>query len=447
LQTVIHPEKSFEDFNKVLEDVHYLISRYGIDKFTPSGKDSLERIKFMVLVHEGWKKAQNLVIAEILAMQDELLIINKKIKRYNKNRRRKQANDLKKATKLINSRINKLKKSIDAIIWQIFSHEDHLLKRLFLNDSIDNINRATLRQTLEFTDVENKKPSSLAICCDLSTFVHVGDVLLLDLSEDKLALIELKEGERNLKLHDVLTQFYQTGCERNLFYNTRDFGEKDFKQLDRMAKQQWRMSQFKKVAEDGEGIDISSNKKVNVPDERTIVDGYETEIIRMYEDLEKGKNWAIATIDGCLHLGLYKDHRLAFGFEAWMSELAIDSKKIDYLNVFSIPLACPPFAQMLPDDLILKLSTEKYKLLLCLDIPTWIKKTNEANIFPGELVFETPKKSRKLKMESRELVDYKGKLIKYVEGDTEGYVGYGILMKIFFRHYEPISALRAFNAK
>jgi len=114
LQTIIHPEKSFEDFNKVLEEVHYLISRYGIEKFTPSSKDSLETIKFMVLVHEGWKKAQNLVIAEVLAMQDELLLINKKIKRHNKNRRRKQANDLKKATKLINYRISKLKKSIDA---------------------------------------------------------------------------------------------------------------------------------------------------------------------------------------------------------------------------------------------------------------------------------------------------------------------------------------------
>jgi len=304
-----------------------------------------------------------------------------------------------------------------------------------------------LRQVLEFTDEENKKPSSLAICCDLSTFVHIGDVLLLDLSEEKLALIELKEGERNHELHEVLTQFYQTGCERNLFYNTRGFGEKDFKQLDRMAKQQWRMSQFQKVAKDGKGIDISSNKKVSVPDERTLVDSYEAEIIRMYEDIKKGKNWAIATIDECLHLGLYKDQRLALGFEVWMSGLDIDSKKIDYLNVFSIPLACPPFAQMLPDDLILKLSTEKYKFLLCLDIPTWIKKTNEANIFPGELVFEAPKKSRKIKMESRELVDYKGKLIKYVEDDIDGYIGYGILMKIFFRHYEPISVLKGFNAR
>jgi hypothetical protein len=214
-----------------------------------------------------------------------------------------------------------------------------------------------------------------------------------------------------------------------------------------MVKQQWRMFQFQKVAKDGKGIDISSNKDVSIPDERTLVGSYESEVIRMYEDIKKGKNWAIATIDECLHLGLYKDHRLALGFEAWMRGLDIDSKIIDYLNVFSIPLSCPPFAQMLPDDLILKLSTEKYKFLLCLDIPVWIKKVNEANILAGELVFETPKKSRKLKMESRELVDYKGKLIKYAEDDIDGYVGYGIFMKIFFRHYEPISVLKGFNAR
>lgn len=448
MQTIIHPEKSFKDFNIKLEEIYYLISRHGIEQLNPSIKDNVEKIKFMTLVHDGWKKAQDLVITEILEMQDELLLINKKIKRHYKNNRRKQATDLKKSITLINFRINKLKKAIDAIVWQIFNHEDHLLKRLFLNRSIDNVNRMSLRQVLEYTDEENKKKSSIAICCDLSTFVHIGDVILLDLDTKKLALIELKEGQKNYELHEVLSQFYETECERNLYYNTRDLDKKDLKQLNRMAKQQWRMSQLKLVAKEGKGICISSNNKINIPDERIFVDCYEDKIIKMYEQIRDGKKWAIATIEDCLHIGLYKDLRLTFAFDAWMEGESIDSEKIDYLNVFSIPLACPPLAQFLPDELILKLSTEEYKLLLCLDLPSWIKQANEASIFQGELTLEAPKKSRKLKMESKgELVDYKGQLIKYSEGDTTGYIGYGILMKIFFMQYKPISVLKGLNAK
>jgi len=438
LQSILHPEKSLEEFNKILTQIHYYVMQYGIDKFKPSLTNSIEGAKFMMVVHEGWKIAQDLIIKELLCIQDEISLVTEKIKEHNKNKRKEQSITLKKVIEILELRSLKLKKAIDAIVWQVFQFEDHLLKRLYLEKTISNINRKTLIQTLTFIDSENQKAGVLAICCDLSTFIHVGDVIHLDLINKKLSLIELKEGKKNHELTEILDSSY--GIDYLL-----SLSEDDKKQLERMSKQRWRMSQFELVAKGEQATCIKTNKAIHIPEERRIIDTYESEIVDMYKILMNGKSWAINTIDKCLHIGLYKDHQMAIVFKAWMAAMKVDSAIIDYLNVFSIPLACPPFSQSIPSDLILKLSTGEIKLMYCLDIPLWIDAMNNLGGNEGKFTLETLKKSRKIQLEAQgEMLEYKEKIIKFQNKDAITYVGSGILLKILFRYYRPISVLKEF---
>ncbi len=438
MQSILHPEKSLEEFNKILTQIHYYVMQYGIDKFKPSLTNSIEGAKFMMVVHEGWKIAQDLIIKELLCIQDEISLVTEKIKEHNKNKRKEQSITLKKVIEILELRSLKLKKAIDAIVWQVFQFEDHLLKRLYLEKTISNINRKTLIQTLTFIDSENQKNGVLAICCDLSTFIHVGDVIHIDLINEKLTLIELKEGEKNHELTEILDSSYGIDHLLNL-------SENDKKQLERMSKQRWRMSQFELIAKGEQATCIKTNKPIYVPEERRIIDTYESEIVDMYKTLMNGKSWAINTIDNCLHIGLYKNPQMAMVFKAWMADMKVDSAIIDYSNVFRIPLACPPFSQSIPSDLILKLSTGEIKLMYCLDIPLWIDAINNLDGNEGKFTLETLKKSRKMQLEaSNELLECNGQIIKYQNKDAITYVGSGILLKILFRYYRPISVLKEF---
>jgi hypothetical protein len=79
---ITHPKQSFEDFNEVLKELFYLTCEYGIERCKPSKEDTLQQIKFYQMVHEGWKKSQNLAVREILDIQEEISTIKRKIKYF-----------------------------------------------------------------------------------------------------------------------------------------------------------------------------------------------------------------------------------------------------------------------------------------------------------------------------------------------------------------------------
>lgn len=159
---ITHPQKSSQDFNKVLKELFYLTSEYGIERCKPSKDDILQLIKFRQLVHEGWKKSQNLAVREILDIQDEIAIIKKKIKTCNKKKNRKRAKELNNIIKLLSSRKRKIQFAVNSIVWTIFNLQHHIVRRFFLRPDIDNIEKYTLFKTLQFIDEVNEDPNKCA---------------------------------------------------------------------------------------------------------------------------------------------------------------------------------------------------------------------------------------------------------------------------------------------
>ena len=277
-----------------------------------------------------------------------------------------------------------------------------------------------------------------------STSLHVGDVLIIDLSSPpkNISLIELKEGKVNEKCSDILSQYYQTNCPQNLYFNIQNLKKDEINQLMRMHRQQWRGAQALSAINKGEGIDIATEQRVTIPDEEFIIESYEKIILDMFNDLSDKKAWTIRDIDKCLFLGLYSDPLLSeVGFRGWMNEMGVDSPVWNYQNVFSIPLARPPFTLPFPPDLIKGLVTGAIVLKMCLHIPFWIENLN-TKYHEAEIELETLKRSKRNDLKRGHLFKYHNQLIKIKTGDFSGYVGSGILSKILFDFYRPIDSMR-----
>jgi hypothetical protein len=297
---------------------------------------------------------------------------------------------------------------------------------------------------MKFVDEMNKDANKCCICCDLTTFMHVGDVLIIDFNKkDKpISLIELKEGRINEKLQEVLIQYHQTQCPRNIYLNIRNLEKNERDQIERIIRQQLRIEQAISAINEGEGIDISTGQKLSIPDEEFIIESYEEIIIEMYKEISNEKKWSIRHIDGCLFLGLYNDLRLAeMAFPTWMKEIGVDSPVWNYQNVFNIPLARPPFTLMLPADLIKALVTGKIAMRMCLHIPFWINNIN-GKYEEVRLELESTKKSRRLDFKTIDFIRYNNQYVKYKTKQSFGYVGSGILSKILFDFYRPIDSMR-----
>jgi hypothetical protein len=440
-----HPAKKFEDFNKVLTELYYLVCEYGIERCRPSNDDIQQQTRFYQLVHEGWKKAQHIAKAEIIEIQNEIAEIKRKIKSHNRKNNRQRAKELKDISMLLEGRKRKIQFAINSIVWTILNFQHHILRRFFLNDKINNIEERTLSKTFEFIDTENEDPNKCAICCDLTTFMHIGDVLIIDFAEKEgspISLIELKEGKINEKCDNVLTQYFQTDCPRNLYYNTLEFGKGELDQLKRMARQQLRGAQVLSAINKGEGTDIATDMPIKIPDEEFIIETYFEIILEMYNELSDEKHWVIRDIDKCLFLGLYNDQMMSeVGFNGWMHSLGVDSPVWDYQQGINIPLARPLFSLPFPPALIKDLVTGKIILKMCLHVPFWISDLNKK--YPSaEMQLETVKRSKSNDLKHGHLFKYQNRLIKFTKDDSPGYVGSGILSKILFDFYSPIDSMR-----
>ena len=384
-------KKSSKDFHSILEKLFYLVTEYGIERVKPTEENFSE---FQKSVHDGWKTAQNIAVEEILEIQDEIVDKKRIIKDLNRTHNSIDAKRMNGIVECLELRRLKIQYAINAVVWTIFGLQHHILRRFFLRHNINNIENKSLRNTLLYVDEQNQDQNKLCICCDLTTFMHVGDVVLVDNNE--VTIVELKEGKVNRKCMDVLQQFNKTQCPRNLFYSTRDFDKSEMDQLMRMVRQKVRASQVLSVLSTGKGVDISTEGNIAIPEEEFSIDSYDDSILEMYQELSPEKSWSIRVIDDCLFIGLYKNHLLAEGaFSVWMKGLDVDSPIYDYRSVFKMPVARPPFTLQFPPELIMGLVTGEIILKLCLHVPFWIQKLN-TQYKEVEMVLETAKNLQKM---------------------------------------------------
>ena len=199
------------------------------------------------------------------------------------------------------------RKIADAIAFTMVGTKFHLVKRMcFLPD----IPQVQLQEVKQYASVASKlnaeSRQTFALINDLTTFIHIGDILRVDFRDGpaKLSIRELKTGEVNQKLSEIVSKYPKVmEAVDKLAFEEVALSKKEVQQAKRMLKQRIRMQQVADAAKYDKGIDV----KFQVPMRHSIKEYAPSRISE--EDIgliaeQAVRNGAAAySTDFCIHIG------------------------------------------------------------------------------------------------------------------------------------------------
>lgn len=260
-----------------------------------------------------------------------------------------------------------LRRCIDSIIWSILDEEHSSLRRLPINAGNDNLSEDNIIDSMVAADLINQDKHAVAIVSDMSTFVHVGDLVTFN-PLDGFQLVEVKTGEKNNELYKAAEFSVISECphfEENFINNMPD---NDVKQFNRIKRQIIRGMNVLEAINTGEGFDNLHQSKVKIDEIDHPSEFYTHRLVKMWEIIRGGKNWAIDTIDECLFLGMYRDSEMGFvAFNGWMDSLGIKSPVVNINDSFFDPLSRPFMSLHLPTEMLSDLMSGQIIIVMCFD--------------------------------------------------------------------------------
>lgn len=303
-------EKSDSDrFEHELREIYVFAFEHGTNTvgFVSPEDGAEKRKKFICACHEGYGLAQEKTIENIINIERELKELRGELKRA---RRERRAEDIEKTgsrIELLNQRVAVLKKIADSLGWLFMDFEGWIVRRHYqgmkkgylVDSNISSAKRA-VRQIMS-------EPLRFALICDLTTCFQMCDLIEVDFSnlrKPKTVFIELKEGEMNRKVLEMLDSYSITECDRALYIFRQLEGKKALSQLARVAKQHYRMAELDSIIKTGKGKDFWTGKKIQIPDKYYIEYDYFEEFSDMVKSCRKEKV-AVKCIDDCLFVGMF----------------------------------------------------------------------------------------------------------------------------------------------
>ena len=244
--------------------------------------DERHKKNFMRACHRGYEKAQDSILKKIIELRS-----NPHLPDYEKTFR-----------ELVYRRI------IDAIAWTILKTETHVIRRFILHDQAPKFDPNVvieIRKTAEKLNKESRL--TFALLADLTTFIHVADILRIDSRKGKISLIEIKSGRVNEILLSELEKYESKPESLKLLRDNRTIPEKYLAQAERILKQKIRLGQIKTVLSSDKGIDIKLDIPIRLLDPLIIKDTYD-EILDDICVRAKESRIGIATIQSCIHIGV-----------------------------------------------------------------------------------------------------------------------------------------------
>jgi len=415
-----------DDFKKFVNRLTFLIREHGITKVPKPLRNPKKFKKFIGSVHEGWKKA-HLAITEILL---EKLAIWESLKDS------KGDSDAKRL--IIEIRI--LRRIYDSIAWAMLDNEHSTIRRLSVRGGQNNFSAKNIRDAALEIDELNKDPQKIAISSDITSFVHIGDILVLDKLKGITTFVELKSGDKNFSLSQAATFAVDSGCALFEELTKSAMPQKDKKHFDRLKKQYARASSVVEVIKNEKGIDHNTGMKVNIHSLENEVQLYSQVIVACYKDLNSSKTWSIATVDGCLHVGVYSDTELAFvAFNTWIDGIGCTSPIYNLTDSFFDPTVRPFFSLDLPLELLRKVFNGEVTIILCLDLRAFIEVGNK--MYPELLYLGTKKESAETTQKPYVFALLDGRVIKAKTKGDDLTMGHGIIDRIIFDLQRPKTAI------
>jgi hypothetical protein len=157
------------------------------------------------------------------------------------------------------------------------------------------------------------------LVCDLTTGIHIGDLLEIDrsaLDTRSWRLIELKEGKINAVLTSAIEEKQGDMTDEDIDSLKVLLGEKAEKQAKRMLRQRNRQIEVRRMVEGTEGMSPQYNRRVLLSETTMVLDDY-LEAVGLVCEEASTRRLSARVIDGCLRILAAKPQNVSRP-EDWM---------------------------------------------------------------------------------------------------------------------------------
>jgi hypothetical protein len=337
---------------------------------------------------------------------------------------------------------------MDVIAWQLIDNQLYIARRLFRRTAPPSLQEANLKSVrhvaCDFGAADQKR---FALLTDLTSFVQVGD-LLTKYEDGAIGVIEVKEGEVNSRILRFLESLASTECPYSIKLFRDSEGEKTFNQLTRVVRQRLRGAHVEEVVNTGAGVDPDTGEHVIVRDVPVTMSSWESKLVELLEE-SNDRGWAIAHIENCLFVGVYRENMRLAGeliFRGWLEHCTEDSCSpiANLMDGIVRPLALPHLLWALPREQKLDILFGRAVVWLGLDMNSFMSLCNESS--PVRLRWASRKETGKLRDRYRSKVwTQNNRAILIESGGQKGVFGDAI-GRIFFHAATPRSAIEGLRA-
>ncbi|MGR3302181.1 MAG: hypothetical protein ACUZ8I_06725 [Candidatus Scalindua sp.] len=246
--------------------------------------DQKHRDKFMKACHRGYEKAQTYTSEQIIEIQnDDTLSDDEKLYRQILYR-----------------------KIVDAIAFVLLNHKSYVIRRLSIHDIPPHVDIDTLVSTVKYANKLNRESrDSFALVADLTTFIHVADILRIDFknNDPRVSLIELKTGRINTMLLSELEKYEVSKESLDLIDRSKEIDITHKKQAKRMMRQKIRLKQIEEVLIKDEGTDTKFDCNLRLVEPEIEAESYDNNLDNACKTAMKNGISAVM-IQHCIHIGI-----------------------------------------------------------------------------------------------------------------------------------------------
>lgn len=439
--------KNREEHKKVLTEIAYYVFTYGMknsgidfSEIKHSNEIKKEDLnKFTQKAHEGFKIAQKLIIEEIIYYQSEWQIIKAKIKQFRRERNKKFEQEYSLTQKIIEQRIFTLSHIADSIAWQIIEEQLHVGRTLHIGErGIKSLENNNLQHAISAADKINEDPNAFALISDITSFVQIGDLLVR--KGELVGVMELKEGKVNRQIEDFFKELKENNQTIDDLDLEKQFDKKTAKQIERFHRQQVRMERAQEIIHTDQGTDPVSGEAIYIITPAIETDYYYDVLLNMQKSLNE-RNWEYELIEGCLHIGMYKNEATImapFIIEKIVKNYTKNYHIIDWMSIvnnFSEPIFFKPF----PLNLIFDILVGEVKVIMAIDFDALIELFNVKGLDARWLSNKETSKHKQNKIRDG-IIEVNGRGIMIKLNENINFTLYtGTISKIYFDNIYPSS--------
>jgi hypothetical protein len=382
-------------FEQTARRIYRLACKHGATYTLLFVDRKASRESFLKACHNGFAKAQELIVIELITIQETQKNLKDNLKSARRQRDRTAITKVEKEISIENFKEHILRKLADSIAWHIIRGQKHIAKRLYLRESNrPNLKSSNLSSVINVVNSYNKENSlNFALLSDITSFVQIGDVLLSSLNVTQI--IEVKEGQKNLEAAAIVESFNNHSThkqqieELNLNDNLRE-------QVQRMLRQQTRTNQATNLVNTGKGNDPATGLPVIISDVEFPEEEYYEELGNLLCQLSPNKNCAYTVIDDSLYIGVYKGILQSLGsnllrrcaFEGIDERYPVTDLREGIAQALVEPLFVKPFTE----DQIFDIAFGRVSVLMLLRVDRLLNLFEETN---ATARFLSPKQSRR----------------------------------------------------